>query len=97
MKKLVFGLMFMSGIAGASCMGPYCWDDTGAQINAAPVLHSKTLSDIQALKPAAAGQIVYCSDCTNTMVCVSTGTGVNSFVIIGSTTPNAANAKLPCK
>lgn len=32
MKKLVIGLLFAANIAGASCVGPYCWDDTGPSV-----------------------------------------------------------------
>ena len=32
MKKLVIALMFCAGMAGAACYGPYCYDDTGANI-----------------------------------------------------------------
>jgi hypothetical protein len=40
---------------------------------------SKTLAQLGALTPVAAGETYYCSDCTTDAVCVSTGTAAGAF------------------
>jgi hypothetical protein len=47
---------------------------------------SKTLAQILATTPIAAGEQYYCSDCTTDTVCVSTGTDVGAFVSVSSRT-----------
>lgn len=47
------------------------------QAGGAPLtLYSRTLAQIGALTPATTGQILFCSNCTNTPVVVSTGSTV---------------------
>jgi hypothetical protein len=45
---------------------------------------SKTSAQIGALTPTAVGQAYYCSDCTVSAVCVSTGTTLASFSDVGA-------------
>lgn len=42
-------------------------------------LYSRTSSQIRALTPSASGQTLFCSDCSNTSVCISTGTSVSAW------------------
>jgi len=94
MKKLMFaiGLGLISGSLWASCMGPFCWDDRGAYVAGVVQdgngsgLPSKTASQISTTAPTAAGQEIYCSNCVNGLVCISTGTGTAAYVQIRSTT-----------
>ena len=77
----------------AACVGPYCYDDTGASINASFSVNSLknkgslTAAQISVLAGESKGTAtVACSDCVNGMVCVSTGTGVGAYVQVRSTT-----------
>lgn len=50
-----------------------------------PVLPSATLAQLNALTASATGQIVYCSNCVNSQLCVSSGTlGVGAWVAVSS-------------
>lgn len=91
MKKLIIvGLMFVSGALYASCVGPYCYNDTGAQVptSTGPMgLNSKTTAQLGTLIPSAAGQLVYCSDCGSSgfhRVCVSSGTGPGAWIEVAA-------------
>ena len=53
-------------------------------------LYSRTIAQINALAPGvfggtATGQLVYCSDCLESAVCVSTGAAPGAWVIIAAT------------
>lgn len=88
MKKLVIGLMFVANIASASCLGPYCYDDTGAQMptSTGPQgLTSRTLAQMNALTPSAAGQMIFVSDGLQASVCISSGTGRGAFIVLAAT------------
>lgn len=50
-----------------------------------PAFPSATIAQINALTPAAAGQVVFCSNCTRAPLCVSTGTASTQWAIVGST------------
>ncbi len=101
MKKLMFaiGLGLLSGSLYAACMGPYCYDDTGASIgglsfdgngNTVPNASSTTIAGIT---PKAVGQMIMCTSCTGNnasggkVLCVSTAAVVGSFTIVSSTSP----------
>lgn len=99
MKKLMFaiGLGLLSGSVYASCVGPYCWDDTGATIYSSYTdsngagMPNVTTAAINAQTPKAKGQEVFCTDCTafnggKGSLCVSTGTTVGSYMVISSGT-----------
>lgn len=50
-------------------------------------LYSRTLAQLQALTPSTTGQIFYCSNCTQTPVCVSSGsTAAYQFVGVAAST-----------
>ncbi len=55
-----------------------CTTDTGAQ---PAQVSAKTLTQINAYAPSAAGEIVFCSNCTRTAICVSTGTAIGAWVV----------------
>lgn len=46
---------------------------------------SQTLAQINALVPIKVGQIIYCSNCQGTPLCVSSSTVVGSFTTVSST------------
>lgn len=100
MKRLVMAAMaaMLSGTLYASCMGPFCWDDTGASIGGlsydgnGSTLPSLSSTTIAGLTPKAVGQTVYCNSCTGNnvpgkVICYSTATVVGSFVMNVSSTP----------
>lgn len=98
-KFLVVGSIvgMLAGQSMAACMGPFCWDDKGAYINGnilngnGAALPSKTSTQINAITPDGAGQRVYCSNCTRSYVCVSSGTGTGAFTVEVETGTMAAN------
>lgn len=99
---MLVGLLFVANIAGAACMGPFCWDDRGAYIHGRTTdgngdsLVSFTAALSNTATPTNAGQIVYCSDCTISKVCVSSGTGRGAYVVASSTSTGPA-ALLHCQ
>lgn len=102
-KVMLIGLLFVANIAGAACMGPFCWDDSGAYINGnlnngnGNSLPSKTIAQINATTPNAAGQRVYCSNCTQSHVCVSSGTTNGAYVIEVETGTFVAGTETHCR
>jgi hypothetical protein len=96
MKKMLVGLMFMAGLAGAACNGPFCFDDSGAyivgqdlQLQGGGDLMQGTTNQFHVRTPKQAGSLVYCT--TLAQVCVSTGTGTGAYVEMASTTTTCAN------
>lgn len=105
MKKILYlvGLVALaSGIGMAACMGPFCYDDTGAYVNGQPmngngigipVLSSTSISNLGGVY---VGQTVICNTCANTSgsyaLCIATATTGVKFIITGST-----NAVTQCK
>ena len=97
----MLGAIFAFGIAGlvyASCVGPYCWDESGAYIGGVindgngsglPTASSTTINSINA---RAVGQEIYCNTCVNNSstnsieLCVSTSTNKVGYVFVSSTT-----------
>jgi hypothetical protein len=49
-------------------------------------VYPQTLAQINATKPSAAGQLIYCSNCSSTVICVSTGTGTGAYSSLSSKT-----------
>lgn len=94
MLGLTLGLVMLAGSVYAACFGPFCYDDVSAQINAATLhqgdvgLPSKAKATLIAQTPLAAGQMIYCNDCTSSLdaVCISTGTGTGAYVKLSSRT-----------
>ena len=99
MKKLVIAAasLLLAGGLWAACMGPFCWDDTGASVAglradgnglAMPVMSSTTINGI---KPVGTGQEILCNTCSNAGssqfgVCIDTATNAGAWVLLSSTT-----------
>lgn len=76
----VSGTSYMSSISGSGVISGISITATSGNIGFYP----RTLTQINAITPTAVGQAYYCSDCTNSAVCISSGTGLGAFVQIGS-------------
>lgn len=59
----------------------------GASFTGAPQVPSKTISELDAINPGAAGKIAFCSDCSIPGLSVSTGATVGAWVLVS--TPSA--------
>lgn len=94
MKKFIAPALVLLATTGlyAACMGPFCWDDTGASVGttlsvgamthtAPDGLKSYTLAQMNLLAASAAGQIIFVSDAVQSRVCVSSGTGAGAWTI----------------
>lgn len=64
-----------------------------------PWLQSRTITQINAATATAVGQLVFCSNCITSPICISTGTagsidgGFNQFVVVASTPGSAVYRK----
>ncbi len=102
MKKLLIavGLGLLSGTLYAACMGPFCYDDTGASVSGyamggnGNVLPSASSTTIAGIVPVAKFQFIGCTTCLGNsstaggnVLCYSTATAAGSFVIANSTAP----------
>lgn len=101
LKKFLSIAGFMLGIGGfvyaadiavqRYTVGPadtqvYLLDDDGDTTQTGSLsVGSKTVAQINAATPSAVGNILLCSDCTRSAVCVSSGTGRGAYVIIAAT------------
>lgn len=99
MKKALFviGGILLTGSLYAACVGPFCWDDTGASVEGfridgngqvQTVLSSTTIAGLANVK---IGQEVVCNTCVNAGtnsygVCIATSTVQPAFVLVSSTT-----------
>jgi hypothetical protein len=92
MKKLMYsvglGLVLGSGYVLASNNGPYTWDEggKGALITTGLGIAGLPLTTLQSVAPAYKGEMVYCTTCTTTPVCISTGTSTNQWSSVGNAT-----------
>lgn len=95
MKKLLLaiGIGLFAGSLYAACTGPYCYDDTGATINATVGLTgnpyfggTSLVATINASTAPYSNQIIVCSDCVQSRLCISTGTtNCNQWIVVGGT------------
>ncbi len=90
MKKTIvaiaMGLSLGSAMyATAASMGPYGYDDRGAQINSAPTIYGTTSAIMNTLTPYTTGQILFVTDATQSMLCISSGTNTGAWVVIAAT------------
>lgn len=60
-----------------------------ASVSALIITNSYNLAYINALTPSATGQIVFCTNCTMSPVCISTSVVAPAFTVIASTGVNA--------
>lgn len=44
----------------------------------------KTLAQANAYTPSKAGQLIFCSDCVQSLICVSSGTATGAWVVVAS-------------
>ena len=51
----------------------------GASFSSAFTPFARTKAQFDAITPTAAGQVYFCSDCTEKLLCVSTGTTISGF------------------
>lgn len=107
MKKAVFSvLLFAAVIAGVNCMkarassmGPYGFDEKGAQISTGLGIFMTSSTTLYGLAPAYTGQMVMCNTCYNGQstpnnggptgsynLCIATGTGNGAWVVASSNT-----------
>lgn len=105
MKKtlLVMSLGFLAGAlfcvkqVSASCMGPFCWDDTGASVDGRQIdgdgmgIPVMTLAALKLNTPRAANKLVICSTCIQTNLCISTGAATPYAYSAVSTTMTVRN------
>lgn len=68
-----------SHISGASTFASSATFTSSIQTDGFLQTFSRTQAQIEALTPAAVGQVYYCSDCTLTTLCISTGTALSAF------------------
>lgn len=57
------------------------------------IIESKTLAQINAYSAKSAGQLVYCSDCTRSPLCVSSGTAAGAWTVAVATGAFAAGVQ----
>lgn len=63
-----------------------------------PILpYSRTLAQINALAATSAGQIVVCSNCTSTKICVSSGTSAGAWTLLQSSATEAGVLPVHCQ
>lgn len=86
MKKLVLGLMLLTGSAYAACVGTLCYDDVSSQIMTGLFLSGDTIANLGTVTPVAKGMLVYCNNCTQTLICVSTGTTRGGWGAVAAST-----------
>lgn len=71
-----------------------CSNDSGgpAIVVAAPfALYQRSLTQLSTLTPSTTGQLVYCTNCTSSQICVSSGIGNAAWVAISSGLSNSVN------
>lgn len=97
-KLLMVGLLFTAGLAVASNMGPYGFDEKGAQISTGVGFYTASSTTLYGVSPAYAGQMVMCNTCNNGQstpgsgaagsynLCIASGTGAGAWVVASSNT-----------
>ena len=70
---------------------------TTATVTQFPALPSLTLAQLQALTPSTTGQIVSCSNCVRSEVCVSSGTTQNAWTVFAETGTMTSSTLTACK
>ncbi len=78
MKKALFLVAALGGFVYASCAGPYCWDDNGAQVNGGLGIAAIPSATVRTTTPNYVGQMIECSDC-GVRLCISTATSAGAF------------------
>lgn len=100
MKKLMYviGLGLISGSVWATCLGPFCYDQTGAAISGIGYINGNgftmpnaSSTTISGIVPLQVGQIITCTTCANGAggtfgLCVSSATNSSAWVLVSSPT-----------
>lgn len=74
---------FHTSVTAPAVTGSTSVSGAKVSVTAGPLaLYSRSEAQILAIDPVAAGELYFCSDCTTTAVCVSTGTAVLDFAAI---------------
>ena len=94
LTALVGAGLLSAGKTFAACLADsgICWGSGQTTIESPAItgtsnsysLYSRTLAQINSVTPTSAGQLIYCSDCVNSAVCVSSGTGKGAYVASSS-------------
>ena len=61
------------------------------------IIENKTIAQIDALSAKGAGQLVFCTDCVRSAICVSSGTGRGAWTIVAGTGTFVAGVKEDCR
>lgn len=85
MNKLIISAGLLLGIGTLAYAAQ---PRSAGSINVSKIsIDTKTIAQINALTPDTTGQIVACSDCTQSTICISSSTNRGGFVVIaGSST-----------
>ena len=71
---------------------------TGASTLSAPFKpYSRTIAQLNALAPSSVGTFVFCSNCTRSALCVSTGTAAGAWAITVSTDAVPGYTSIHCQ
>lgn len=100
--KTLLSAILVGALAGglyASCVGPYCFNESGASVTSKATVEgvltlgnvlqmpAYTYATISVSTPTAVGQLVYCSDCITSHLCISTSAvSTNSWIVITTNT-----------
>jgi hypothetical protein len=89
MKKflaVIFAVASLSSAVYAACSNGVCYDGDNIYFQAGVYLPSLTIAQMNTTTALGGrGLLVQCSDCTRSMVCVSSGTGRGAFVVLVDT------------
>lgn len=82
MKKLLIGLLIFGSSVAYGVNQPH---SLGSVELSKFVMDQKTLAQINALVPDTTGQIIGCSNCTQSAICIATSTVAGGWVVPVST------------
>lgn len=91
MKTLIIGL-FAALLFASACYAATQYNAIGnvqlstSTMKGGLILHGRTRAQLTALTPDATGQILYCTNCTDTPVCISSGTLPGAWVAVSVST-----------
>lgn len=93
MRKLIAAIFLFGGfgIAWATTTQPQFIGTVQA------VIESKTTAAVGTTTPKRAGQLLYCSDCTTSRLCISSGTVQGAWVVGIATGPFTAGTYPHCQ
>ncbi len=88
MKKLLVAVLSLclASSVYAACYGPFCYDDRYATVSMAVGIQGITAATFPTINPPATGLLYYCTDCTSTLLVISTGTTKGAFAAVSVST-----------